>query len=86
MQTGTIIGKGGTRVKALEQQTGATLRVLHEQELPRCALADDRLLEIRGTSQQLCDAVQEVSGYVRSFLVDRSVIPLYDVHVRFICA
>eukprot|EP00898_Chlorokybus_atmophyticus_P000545 jgi/Chlat1/1491/Chrsp12S02026 len=77
-QAGSLIGKGGATVKAIQEETGVTMRVLTEQENPRGAVADDRVLEMHGNPVQLQAAVKAVSAQVRKFLVDRSVLPLYE--------
>eukprot|EP00959_Pyramimonas_sp_CCMP1952_P002320 48210-Pyramimonas_sp.AAC.1 len=44
-QTGTLIGKGGSTIKSIQEQSGATIRVTETNEAPPCALPDDRHTE-----------------------------------------
>ncbi|XP_020592643.1 RNA-binding KH domain-containing protein PEPPER-like isoform X2 [Phalaenopsis equestris] len=72
-----LIGKQGTVIKSIQESTSATIRVLSD-ELPYCATADERIIEISGEYQKVLKALEAVVGHLRKFLVDRSVLPLFE--------
>ncbi|XP_058104094.1 RNA-binding KH domain-containing protein PEPPER [Magnolia sinica] len=73
-----LIGKQGTLIKSIQESTGASVRVLSENEVPFYATSDERIVEIQGESLKVLKALQAVVGHLRKFLVDHSVIPLFE--------
>ena len=53
------------------------------EDIPHCALVDDKVLEIQGEPANVHKALQLVVSHLRKFLVDRSVLPFYGMNVRF---
>lgn len=53
------------------------------EELPLCALADDRVVEVQGDPRNVQRAMELVVSHLRKFLVDRSVLPLFELNVSF---
>lgn len=51
------------------------------EELPLCALADDRVVEIQGDARHVQRAMELVVSHLRKFLVDRSVLPYFEHNV-----
>lgn len=51
-------------------------------DLPPFALQDDRVVEIQGEPTGVHKAVELITGHLRKFLVDRSVLPLFEMHVN----
>jgi len=47
-QAGCIIGKGGKIIKDIRESSGANIKILTENELPICALHNDRVVQIMG--------------------------------------
>ena len=50
-------------------------------DLPPVALEEDRIVEIWGQPARVRKALELVASHLRKYLVDRSVIPLFDPHV-----
>ncbi|KAL0913468.1 hypothetical protein M5K25_016931 [Dendrobium thyrsiflorum] len=73
-----LIGKQGTMIKSIQESTNATIRVLSGDELPHYATADERIVEITGEYQKVLKALEAVVGHLRKFLVDHSVLPLFE--------
>ena len=48
------------------------------EELP---LADDRVVEVQGDPRHVQRAMELVVSHLRKFLVDRSVLPLFELNV-----
>nr|XP_010919772.1 RNA-binding KH domain-containing protein PEPPER [Elaeis guineensis] len=73
-----LIGKQGTLIKSIQETSGATVRVLSRDELPFYATADERIVDIQGESLRVLKALESVVGHLRKFLVDHSVLPLFE--------
>ncbi|XP_008794900.1 RNA-binding KH domain-containing protein PEPPER-like [Phoenix dactylifera] len=73
-----LIGKQGTLIKSIQETSGATVRVLSRDELPFYATADERIVEIQGESLKVVRALESTVGHLRKFLVDHSVLPLFE--------
>ncbi|CAN6445204.1 unnamed protein product [Victoria cruziana] len=71
-------GKQGTLIKSIQENSGAHMRVLSAEETPSYATADERVLDIQGETMQVYKALEASVGHLRKFLVDRSVIPLFE--------
>ena len=52
--------------------------------MPLVALNDDRVVEIQGEPLRVQKAVELIASHLRKFLVDRSVLPLFETHVSFL--
>lgn len=73
-----LIGKQGSLIKSIQETTSASVRVLSGDELPVYASADERVVEIQGEAQKVLKALEAVVGHLRKFLVDHSVLPLFE--------
>ncbi|GJM91491.1 hypothetical protein PR202_ga07867 [Eleusine coracana subsp. coracana] len=74
----------GTQAAAAPGQDLAILAPIHtflaqdEQERPFYVTEDERIVEIQGETEKVIKALQAVSNHLRKFLVDRSVLPLFE--------
>lgn len=73
-----LIGKQGSSIKAIQENTGVVIKVLSGDELPSYAGADERIVELQGETLKVLKALEAVVGHLRKFLVDSSVIPLFE--------
>ncbi|XVE62796.1 hypothetical protein DITRI_Ditri06bG0148600 [Diplodiscus trichospermus] len=80
-QAGSLIGKQGTTVKSIQESSSCIVRVLGAENLPVFALQDDRVVELVGEAAGVHKAVELVASHLRKFLVDRSIVPLFEMHV-----
>ncbi|GER55197.1 RNA-binding KH domain-containing protein [Striga asiatica] len=78
-QAGSLIGKQGATVKSIEDDSNCSIRVLGEGNLPVFALPDDSVVEIQGDPAGLQKAVELIATHLRKFLVDRSVIGVFEM-------
>lgn len=53
-------------------------------ELPSYAGADERIIDLQGETLKVLKALEAVVGHLRKFLVDSSVIPLFEKTVSLI--
>ncbi|KAM1087515.1 hypothetical protein ACFX15_012618 [Malus domestica] len=73
-----LIGKQGSLIKSIQESTGSSVRVLSGEEVPFYAAADERIVELQGEALKVLKAVETVVAHLRKFLVDHSVIPLFE--------
>ncbi|GAB2267405.1 hypothetical protein Dimus_002388 [Dionaea muscipula] len=75
----SLIGKQGSLIKSMQENTGASMHVLSGDEVPSyVAAADERIVELQGEALKVLKALEAVVGHLRKFLVDRSVLPLFE--------
>ncbi|KQJ96693.1 hypothetical protein BRADI_3g26697v3 [Brachypodium distachyon] len=75
-----LIGEQGSMINLIEEASQTDIRVL-DCNLPPAALDEDRIVEIWGQPTRVRKALELVARHLRKYLVDRSVIPLFDPHV-----
>ncbi|WOK97126.1 hypothetical protein Cni_G05834 [Canna indica] len=75
-QAGSLIGKQGATIKSIQEASNSIVRIL--ENLPPVALQDDRVVEIQGEPSGMHKAVELIANHLRKFLVDRSVLPLFE--------
>ena len=51
------------------------------EEVPSYALPDDRVVEIQGEVGKVLKAMEMVVSHLRKFLVDRSILPMFEINV-----
>ncbi|XP_047171371.1 RNA-binding KH domain-containing protein PEPPER-like [Vigna umbellata] len=73
-----LIGKQGSLIKSIQENTSASVRVLSGDEVPFYAAADERIVELQGEAMKVLKALEAVVGHLRKFLVDPSVLPLFE--------
>lgn len=73
-----LIGKQGSLIKSIQEGTGASVRVLSGDEVPFYVASDERIVELQGESLKVQKALESVVGHLRKFLVDHSVLPLFE--------
>ncbi|KAK9813468.1 hypothetical protein WJX73_000618 [Symbiochloris irregularis] len=64
-QAGSVIGKQGKIIKEIREASGAFIKVLPPEDLPPCALANDRVIHMTGTVDALQAALKLVSKQIR---------------------
>ncbi|KAI4335357.1 hypothetical protein L6164_014009 [Bauhinia variegata] len=73
-----LIGKQGSLIKSIQENTGALVRVLSGDEVPFYAASNERIIEMQGEALKVLKALEAVVGHLRKFLVDHSVLPLFE--------
>ncbi|CAA0838868.1 Flowering locus K homology domain [Striga hermonthica] len=81
-QAGSLIGKQGTTVKSIQEESNCIVRVLGAEELPVFALHDDRVVEVVGEPGSTHKAIELIASHLRKFLVDRSIIPVIEMQMQ----
>ncbi|XP_027334228.1 RNA-binding KH domain-containing protein PEPPER-like [Abrus precatorius] len=73
-----LIGKQGSLIKSIQENTGAAVRVLSGDEVQFYASTDERIVEMQGEALKVLKALEAVVSHLRKFLVDHSVLPLFE--------
>ncbi|XP_031112448.1 flowering locus K homology domain-like [Ipomoea triloba] len=81
-QAGSLIGKQGTTIKSIQDASQCTIRVLGEEHLPIFALPEDSVVEVQGEPAGVHKAVEMIASHLRKFLVDRSVIGVFEMQMK----
>ncbi|XP_051131998.1 RNA-binding KH domain-containing protein PEPPER [Andrographis paniculata] len=74
----SLIGKQGSLIKSIQENTNASVRVLPNDELSAYATPDERIVELQGEGLKVIKALEAVLGHLRKFLVDQTVLPLFE--------
>lgn len=74
----SLIGKQGSLIKSIQESTSASVRVLPNEELPVYATSEERIVELQGEGLKVLKALESVLGHLRKFLVDQTVLPLFE--------
>ncbi|VFR03497.1 unnamed protein product [Cuscuta campestris] len=77
-QAAHLIGKQGSTIKSIQENFGASVRVLPEDESPAFAAPDERIVDIHGEAQKVLKALEAILGQLRKFLVDHTVLPIFE--------
>lgn len=67
-QVGCLIGRGGTVISEMRRTTGANIRILPREDLPRCALETDELVQIVGDIRVAREALVQITSRLRDNL------------------
>ncbi|KAI3801598.1 hypothetical protein L1987_29707 [Smallanthus sonchifolius] len=79
MQAISLIGKQGSSIKSIQEGTGCSVRVLSGDEVSAVSPnTDERIVDMQGEAIKVLKALEAVLGHLRKFLVDRSVLPLFE--------
>eukprot|EP00252_Welwitschia_mirabilis_P004930 TRINITY_DN15286_c0_g1_i1.p1 TRINITY_DN15286_c0_g1~~TRINITY_DN15286_c0_g1_i1.p1 ORF type:complete len:586 (+),score=75.80 TRINITY_DN15286_c0_g1_i1:327-2084(+) len=72
---GSLIGRGGSVVSEMRRSTGANIRILPREDLPRCALESDELVQIVGDIRVSREALIQISSRLRANLRNDAPLP-----------
>ncbi|KAI3445797.1 hypothetical protein Pfo_002462 [Paulownia fortunei] len=64
-QVGCLLGKGGAIISEMRKVTGAGLRIIGGNQVPKCASENDEVLQITGEFVNVQDALYKVTGRLR---------------------
>ncbi|CAK8531884.1 unnamed protein product [Lathyrus sativus] len=74
----SLIGKQGSLIRSIQESSGAAVRVLSADEVQYFATAEERIVDLQGEALKVLKALEAVIGHLRKFLVDHSVLPLFE--------
>ena len=74
----------GLMVSNLLPNLNILLCPIAAEDLPIFALQDDRIVEVVGEPSGVHKAIELIASHLRKFLVDRSIIPLFEMQVSLI--
>ncbi|WOK96333.1 hypothetical protein Cni_G05040 [Canna indica] len=64
-QIGCLLGKGGNVIAEMRRATGASIRIFVREQVPRCALPNDEVVQVTGTFQCVQDALHLITSKIR---------------------
>uniref|UniRef100_A0A0R0FXJ3 K Homology domain-containing protein n=1 Tax=Glycine max TaxID=3847 RepID=A0A0R0FXJ3_SOYBN len=67
-QVGCLIGKGGVIVSEMRKATGANIRIIGTDQVPKCASDNDQVVQISGEFSSVQDALYNAMGRLRDNL------------------
>ncbi|GLT26109.1 hypothetical protein SLA2020_011960 [Shorea laevis] len=67
-QVGCLLGKGGTIITEMRKVTGASIRVLGADQVPKCITESNQVVQISGEYMNVKDAIYHVTGRLRDNL------------------
>ncbi|RDX91236.1 KH domain-containing protein HEN4, partial [Mucuna pruriens] len=67
-QVGCLLGKGGTIVSEMRKATGASIRIIGTDQVPKCASDNDQVVQISGEFSSVQDALYNATGRLRDNL------------------
>ncbi|GMH13607.1 hypothetical protein Nepgr_015448 [Nepenthes gracilis] len=74
----SLIGKQGLVIKSIQENSVASVRVLAGDEAPSYVAPDERIVDLQGEAFKVLKALELVVGHLRKFLVDHSILPLFE--------
>ncbi|XP_017246690.1 RNA-binding KH domain-containing protein PEPPER-like [Daucus carota subsp. sativus] len=78
-QAYSLICRQGLTVKSMQEASGAAIQVFSRDEVPACNIdSDEKVVELKGEAINVLKALESVVGHLRKFLVDHSVLPLFE--------
>ncbi|XP_071737109.1 RNA-binding KH domain-containing protein PEPPER-like [Rutidosis leptorrhynchoides] len=80
LQAMSLIGKQGSSIKTIQESSGCTVSVFPTDEVSTpSAILDHKVVDIQGEASKALKALEAVLGHLRKFLIDRSVLPLFEM-------
>nr|KYP63080.1 KH domain-containing protein At4g18375 family [Cajanus cajan] len=67
-QVGCLLGKGGVIVSEMRKATGASIRMIGTDKVPKCASDNDQVVQISGDFSSVQDALYNATGRLRDNL------------------
>ncbi|GLT42357.1 hypothetical protein SLA2020_163600 [Shorea laevis] len=81
-QARSLIGKQGSTIKSIKEASNCSVRILGSEHLPPFALQDDSVVEIQGETAAVHKAVELIASHLRKYLVDRSIIGVFEMQMQ----
>ncbi|CAB4320233.1 unnamed protein product [Prunus armeniaca] len=72
-QVGCLLGKGGVIVSEIRKVTGTGIRIIGGDQVPKCALENDEVVQISGDFSSVQDALYNITGRLRDNLFSSTV-------------
>ncbi|XP_024165108.1 KH domain-containing protein HEN4 isoform X2 [Rosa chinensis] len=72
-QVGCLLGKGGVIVSEIRKVTGTGIRIIGGDQVPKCALENDEVVQVSGNFSSVQDALYNITGRLRDNLFSNTV-------------
>ncbi|KAL8158754.1 hypothetical protein V2J09_000291 [Rumex salicifolius] len=77
-QAMNLIGKQGSMIKSIQESSGASVRVQPGDEMLSSTAPDEKIVELQGEALKVSKALEAVIQQLRKFLVDPTIVPLFE--------
>ncbi|KAJ7531321.1 hypothetical protein O6H91_14G045200 [Diphasiastrum complanatum] len=74
-QVGCLLGKGGVIIAEMRRSSKASIRILGKEQLPKCALESDEVVQIVGDIHAARDALVQITSRLRANLHRDKALP-----------
>ncbi|KAK6915184.1 K Homology domain, type 1, partial [Dillenia turbinata] len=64
-QIGCLLGKGGNVITEMRRATGARIRIIAKEQVPKCGSQNDEVVQVIGSSQCVQDALFHITSRLR---------------------
>ncbi|KAE8651408.1 KH domain-containing protein HEN4 [Cucumis sativus] len=78
-QIGCLLGKGGSIIAEMRKSTGAYIRILGKEQIPKCAGEDEEVVQINGEPETVQDAMFQITTRLRHHFF-RDAFPSVNSH------
>lgn len=74
---GCILGKGGAIISEIRKTSGAQIRILSKEQIPKSAPEHDEVIQVAGELRSVQDALLQITGKLKGLLF-RDKVPAMD--------
>ncbi|CAK9325521.1 unnamed protein product [Citrullus colocynthis] len=78
-QIGCLLGKGDSIIAEMRKSTGAYIRILGKEQIPKCAGEDEEVVQINGEPETVQDAMLQITTRLRHHFF-RDAFPSVNSH------
>ncbi|XP_022975989.1 KH domain-containing protein HEN4-like [Cucurbita maxima] len=78
-QIGCLLGKGGSIIAEMRKSTGAYIRILGKEQVPKCVGEDEEMVQINGDPETVQDAMLQITTRLRQHFF-RDAFPSVNNH------
>ncbi|XP_027903393.1 KH domain-containing protein HEN4-like [Vigna unguiculata] len=64
-QIGCLLGKGGSIITEMRKKSGAHIRILGKDKVPKCASEDEEVIQVNGEIEAVHDALMQITTRLR---------------------
>ncbi|CAH1449441.1 unnamed protein product [Lactuca virosa] len=83
IQATSLLETQGSLLKRIQENTGCYIRILSCDEVSKLSTnSDDRVVNLKGEGLKVLQALEAVLGHLCMFLVDHTILPLYEKTLR----
>ncbi|XP_058068129.1 KH domain-containing protein HEN4 isoform X1 [Magnolia sinica] len=74
-QIGCLLGKGGSIIAEMRRASGASIKILVNEQVPICAMPNDEVVQVNGSLQSVQDALFHITSRLREMVFPMKTHP-----------